>query len=79
MGRYSLALTSLGALLFAGCSGGPATSTKSPGSCIGAAAPRPLPPEYRTLAENLSLDKSSPDQYRDDKSITKIPAEGPQG
>jgi hypothetical protein len=45
---------------------------------IGApAAPKVLPPEYRTLAENLSLDiKPSPDQYRDNKSITQIIAEG---
>ena len=78
MGRYALALTLLGAFVLTGCSNGTATSTKSPGSSNGAAATKPpLPPEYRTLAENLSLDiKSKPDQYRDNKNITEIIAEG---
>jgi hypothetical protein len=64
MGRYALALTFLGTFVLTGCSNGTAAS-------------KPLPPEYRTLAENLSLDiKSSRDQYRDNKSITEIIAEG---
>ncbi len=45
----------------------------------GAPTPKPLPADYRTLAENLSLDiKSSADEYRDNKSITEITAEGHQ-
>ncbi len=75
MGRYALALTFLGAFVLTGCTNGPAISTKSPSN--GTAASKPLPPEYRTLAENLSLDiKSSPDEYRDNKGITEIIREG---
>src|SRR6185437_2544978 len=39
--------------------------------------PTPLPADYRTLAENLAFDmKSSPDQFRDNKDMIKIIAEG---
>jgi len=38
---------------------------------------KPLPDEYRTLANALAMEmRSAPDQFRDDKGITEILAEG---
>ncbi len=77
MRRYALALTLLGAFVLTGCSNGTATSTKSPRFSNGAAAPKALPPEYRTLAEILSLDiRSDPKQYRDNEGMAEIIGEG---
>jgi hypothetical protein len=78
MGRFALALATLGAFLLAGCSTNTTNSGNSSGSSNGgSAAPKALPPEYRTLAENVSLDiRSDPKQYRDNKRMAEIIAEG---
>ena len=73
----ALVLLFLEACALTGCGNGTTTSVKSPDSTQGADSPKTLPPEYRTLAENLCLDiKSSPDLYRDNKGMTEIIAEG---
>lgn len=78
MGRYALALPILGAFILAGCSSNATNSGNTSGSSNGGStAPKALPPEYRTLAENLSLDiHSDPKQYRDNKGLTEIIPEG---
>src|SRR4051794_14964406 len=68
-------------LLAVGCGKGTATGVASSrGSVSPATAPKPLPAEYRTLAENLSQDlRPSTDQFRDDQPLSAIIAEGYAG
>lgn len=49
----------------------------SPPAVVGTPSVKPLPPEYRVLAEHLVLEmKPSPDDFRDDKGLPEIIAEG---
>ena len=49
----------------------------SPPATVGTPSVKPLPPEFRVLAEQLVLEmKPSPDDFRDDKGLPEIIAEG---
>jgi hypothetical protein len=65
------------AFLLTGCGSGTPTNKSLPGATVDPVPSKALPPEYQTLVENLSLEmKSSPNQYRDNKSITELMSEG---
>jgi len=70
-------IAAVGILALVGC--GKSTPSTAPRPLPAASKPstKPLPPEYRILAENLGLEiKPSPDQFRDNKGTTQIIAEG---
>lgn len=69
------------AVLISGCgnSSGASSSSRTPVTpvVLGTPSVKPLPPEYRVLAEHLAMEmKPSPDQFRDDKGMAEIIAEG---
>jgi|GEM_PF-2186402 len=62
-----------------GCGGesNVSNNTNAPPAKVGTPSVKPLPPEFRVLAEQLVLDmKLSPDDFRDDKGLPEIIAEG---
>ncbi|WP_417746740.1 hypothetical protein [Rosistilla oblonga] len=62
-----------------GCGGGSTASNDgaSPRAKLGTPSTRPLPPEFRVLAKHLAFEmKPSLDDFRDDKGLSEIIAEG---